>query len=59
MNGDLRRNSCVVVTGHRQARRLSRNLAFIANLMESKINFVCCDNPHANNLTIHVLAAGR
>jgi len=26
-------------------------------LMESKVNFVCCDNPHANKLTIHVLAA--
>jgi hypothetical protein len=47
------------VTGHRQARRLSRNLAFIANLMESKIKLVCCDNPHANKLTIHVLAARR
>jgi DNA invertase Pin-like site-specific DNA recombinase len=37
--------------------RLSRNVAFIANLMESKVNFLACDNPHANKLTIHVLAA--
>jgi DNA invertase Pin-like site-specific DNA recombinase len=37
--------------------RLSRNLAFIAALMESGIDFVACDNPHANKLTIHILAA--
>src|SRR5215472_14815177 len=37
--------------------RLSRNVAFIANLMESKVNFLACDNPHANRLTIHILAA--
>jgi DNA invertase Pin-like site-specific DNA recombinase len=37
--------------------RLSRNVAFIANLMDSKVNFVCCDFPEANRLTIHILAA--
>lgn len=37
--------------------RLSRNVAFLAQLMESNINFVCCDNPNANKLTIHILAA--
>jgi len=37
--------------------RLSRNLAFLANLMESKVEFVCCDNPHATRFTIHILAA--
>lgn len=36
--------------------RLSRNLYFVASLMESKIDFVCCDNPHANRLTIQILA---
>jgi DNA invertase Pin-like site-specific DNA recombinase len=35
--------------------RLSRNLAFIAALMESGVEFV--DNPHMNKLTIHILAA--
>ena len=25
--------------------------------MESKVDFVCCDNPHANRLTLHILAA--
>jgi DNA invertase Pin-like site-specific DNA recombinase len=37
--------------------RLSRNVAFLSALMESKVDFVCCDNPHANKLTIHLLAA--
>ena len=37
--------------------RLSRSVAFIATLMESGVEFVACDNPHANELTIHILAA--
>ncbi len=37
--------------------RLSRNLAFIANLMESGVEFVCCDMPTANRLTLHIIAA--
>jgi DNA invertase Pin-like site-specific DNA recombinase len=37
--------------------RLSRNLAFIANLMDAGIDFIACDNPYANKLTIHILAA--
>lgn len=37
--------------------RLSRNVAFLANLMESSVQFVACDNPQANELTIHILAA--
>jgi DNA invertase Pin-like site-specific DNA recombinase len=37
--------------------RLARNVFFIAGLMESKVDFVCCDNPHATPLTIHLIAA--
>lgn len=37
--------------------RLARNMKFIATLMDSGVEFVCCDNPHANRLTIHILAA--
>jgi DNA invertase Pin-like site-specific DNA recombinase len=37
--------------------RLSRNLAFIAAMMDSGIEFVAVDNPHANRLTLHILAA--
>jgi site-specific DNA recombinase len=31
--------------------------AFIATLMESGVEFVAVDNPHANKLTVHILAA--
>lgn len=37
--------------------RLSRNLLFIAELMESGVDFVAVDNPNANRLTVHLLAA--
>jgi DNA invertase Pin-like site-specific DNA recombinase len=37
--------------------RLSRNLAFVATLMDAGVEFVAVDNPHANKLTIHILAA--
>ena len=37
--------------------RLARNVAFTSALMESGIEFVACDQPHANRLTIHILAA--
>src|SRR5687767_2981985 len=37
--------------------RLARNVAFLSSLMESGCDFVAVDNPHANKLTIHILAA--
>lgn len=37
--------------------RLSRNVKFITDLMESKVKFVCCDMPEATDLTIHIFAA--
>ena len=37
--------------------RLARNVAFLSGLMESGVNFVAVDNPHANRLTVHILAA--
>lgn len=37
--------------------RLSRNLAFIATLMEAGVEFIAVDNPHASKLTLHILAA--
>ena len=36
--------------------RLACNVHFLAGLMEAKVDFVTCDNPHANRLTIHILA---
>jgi DNA invertase Pin-like site-specific DNA recombinase len=37
--------------------RLARNVAFLSTLMDSTVPFVACDNPHANRLTLHILAA--
>ncbi len=37
--------------------RLSRNVAFLANLMEDGVDFVACDIPKANTLTLHILSA--
>jgi DNA invertase Pin-like site-specific DNA recombinase len=37
--------------------RLARNVALIAQLMESGVEFVAADFPQANRLTIHILAA--
>jgi DNA invertase Pin-like site-specific DNA recombinase len=37
--------------------RLSRNVGMIARLIESGLEFVAADFPHANRFTIHILAA--
>ncbi len=37
--------------------RLARNVAFLSALMESAVPFVACDQPFANRLTLHILAA--
>ena len=37
--------------------RLSRDMAFIVNLMSSKVEFVIADFPAANKFTIHIFAA--
>lgn len=37
--------------------RLTRNVAFVSNLMESGVEFIAVDFPQANRLTIHILAA--
>ena len=36
--------------------RLSRNASFIFTLRDSNIDFVCCDLPQANSLTIGIMA---
>lgn len=36
--------------------RLSRNVAFIFKLRDEKVDFVCCDIPDANTLTIGIFA---
>ncbi len=37
--------------------RLARNVHFISGLMEAGVEFVAVDNPHANRLMLHMLAA--
>ncbi len=37
--------------------RLARNVHFVSGLMESRVKFVACDMPEANDLTIHLMAA--
>ncbi len=37
--------------------RLARNVAFIAGLMESKVQFVACDMPEATPFMLHIYAA--
>jgi DNA invertase Pin-like site-specific DNA recombinase len=37
--------------------RLARNVHFMSSLMQSGIEFVAADNPHANKFTIHILVA--
>jgi DNA invertase Pin-like site-specific DNA recombinase len=37
--------------------RLGRNVAFISKLMESDVDFVAVDNPSANKLMVHIIAA--
>lgn len=50
-----RRHKAVLVIA--KLDRLARNVAFVANLMESSVEFVAVDMPMANRLTIHILAA--
>lgn len=37
--------------------RLARNVEFLAKVMNSGVDFTACDNPAANRLTLHILAA--
>ncbi len=37
--------------------RLSRNVSFIGKLQDSRIKFVCCDMPEADEFTINIFAA--
>ena len=37
--------------------RLARDVHFISSLSRTGVDFVCCDNPNANKLTINLLAS--
>jgi DNA invertase Pin-like site-specific DNA recombinase len=47
-------NACLVIG---KLDRLSRNVHFLSGLMESGVDFIACDLPEANRMTIHILAA--
>ncbi len=53
--GHCRRSRATLVVA--KLDRLSRNVAFLAALLENGFEFVACDNPHVNRLTLHILAA--
>lgn len=36
--------------------RLSRSVNFISGLLDSGVEFIACDNPHANKMTVQLLA---
>jgi DNA invertase Pin-like site-specific DNA recombinase len=37
--------------------RLARSVHFVSSLMKSEVDFIACDNEHANKLTIHLLSS--
>ena len=37
--------------------RLSRNAGFVCTILESGVSFTACDLPHANNMTLQIMAA--
>ena len=37
--------------------RLARNLHFVTSLQVANVDFICCDMPTANRLTIHIISA--
>jgi DNA invertase Pin-like site-specific DNA recombinase len=49
-----RRSNATLVIG--KLDRLSRNAAFLMALQDAGVDFAACDNPHANKLTIRILA---
>jgi len=52
---ECRRSKAVLVIA--KLDRLARNVHVISGLLESGVEFVAADNPHANKLMVHLLAA--
>ena len=52
---ECKRQKATLIVG--KLDRLSRNVHFISGLMEAKVEFVACDFPNANKLTLHILAS--
>jgi len=52
---DCKRSKAVLVIA--KLDRLARNVHFLSGLMESGVEFICCDMTSANRLTLHIMAA--
>jgi DNA invertase Pin-like site-specific DNA recombinase len=52
---ECKANDCILLVA--KLDRLSRNLHFVTALMNSKVDFVASDNPHATPFLIHILVA--
>lgn len=52
--GHAKRSRAVLVIA--KLDRLTRSVYVMAELHRSGVEFVCCDNPHANRMTIQILA---
>ena len=52
---DCKRSKAVLVIA--KLDRLARNVHFLSGLMEAGVEFICCDMPAANRLTLHIMAA--
>jgi DNA invertase Pin-like site-specific DNA recombinase len=52
---DCKRSRAILVIA--KLDRLARNVHFLSGLMEAGVEFVCCDMPSANPLTLHIMAA--
>jgi DNA invertase Pin-like site-specific DNA recombinase len=51
---DVKKNDATLLIA--KLDRLSRNALFILTLSDSKIPFICCDMPEANELTVGIMA---
>lgn len=51
---DCRRRKAVLIIA--KLDRLARNVSFISSLLDSKVEFVCCDVPHADRMLLQMLS---
>ncbi len=56
-------NKAIAIARHQKAvlliaklDRLARNVSFVANILESKVAFKCCDMPEANKVMLQMMA---
>jgi len=52
---ECKRSNAILVVA--KLDRLYRDVYFTSQLLKEKLDFICCDFPQANKLTIHILSA--